>query len=34
MLPEILGRWYRQKRDITIKQFDAGTVCFCTNEKK
>ena len=28
VLPEILGRWYTQKRDITLKQFDAGAVCF------
>ena len=32
MLPEILGRWYTQKRDITLKHFDAGAVCFCRNE--
>ena len=32
LLPEILGRWYTQKRDITLKQCDAGAVCFCTDE--
>ena len=32
MLPEILGRWYTQKRDIALKLFDAGAVCFCRNE--
>lgn len=34
VLTEILGRWYTQKHDITLKQFDAGAVCFCRNEKK
>ena len=29
MLPELQGRCYTQKRDITI---DAGAVCFCRNE--
>ena len=32
VLPEILGRWYTQKRDIALKLFDAGAVCFCRNE--
>ena len=32
VLPEILGRWYTQKRNITLKQCDAGAVCFCRNE--
>ena len=32
MLPEILGRWYTQKRDITLKQFDAGAVWFFRNK--
>ena len=32
VLPEIFGHWYTQKRDITLKHFDAGTVCFCRNE--
>ena len=32
MLPEILVCWYTQKRDITLKQFDAGAVCFSRNE--
>ena len=27
-----LGHWYTQKHDITLKQFDAGAVCFCRNE--
>ena len=32
VLPEILGRWYTQKRDIALKLFDAGAVSFCRNE--
>ena len=32
VLPETLGCWYTQKRDITLKQFDAGAVCFSRNE--
>ena len=32
VLPEILGRWYTQKRDITLKHIDAGAVCLCRNE--
>lgn len=31
-MPGILGRWYTQKRNLTLKQVDSGSVCFCLNE--
>lgn len=32
MFPENFVRCYTHKRDIILKHFDAGAVCFCRNE--